>query len=79
MKKLTFDDVKEIRFYKTGDEIETRLLFERNLNTPDSQPIILSFRFPYGRTNMDDAKLKAALKTWIEDTVLPEINADFDL
>jgi len=83
MEKFTFDDIKEVSFYKAGDEIKARVLFERNLNVPGSQPIVLSIGFPedypYGRENMGDPKLKTALKNWIEAVVLPAINAHYGL
>ena len=83
MEKLTFDDIKEITFYKAEDEIKARVLFERNLNAPDLPPIILNIGFPedypYGRESMGDSNLKIALKNWIDAVVLPTINTHYGL
>ena len=83
MEKFTFDDIKEVSFYKAGDEIKARVLFERNLNVPDLPPINLTIGFPddypYGRENMNDSKLKTALKNWLEAVVIPAINTHYGL
>ena len=83
MNPFTFNDIKEVSFYKAGDEIKARILFERNLNAPDSPPINLSIGFPkdypYGRASMNDSTLRTALKNWIEAVVLPAINTHYGL
>ncbi len=83
MNPFSFADIKEVTFYKVGDEIKARVLFERNLNVPDSPPILLNIGFPegypYGRDSMDDHNLNTALKNWLETVIIPAINTHYGL
>lgn len=83
MNAFVFSDVKEITFFKEGNEIKARIRFERNLNAAGKPSVVLNIgvpeNFPYGRYAVEDVALKLALKTWIEDTVLPEANSYFGL